>query len=152
MRRKDREITDPAEMETILQEATIIRLAMTDGDQPYVVPLCFGYADNTIYFHSAHEGRKIALLTRNPRCCIEVDKAVDPIPAANPCSWEFRYKSVICTGTAQFIKDPDEKRRGLNCILQHYGAAEYPFTDTDLDRVCVVRIAIQEMTGKKYAC
>jgi nitroimidazol reductase NimA-like FMN-containing flavoprotein (pyridoxamine 5'-phosphate oxidase superfamily) len=57
---------------------------------------------------------------------------------------------VICTGTAQFVEDPDEKRRGLNSIMQHYGAAEYPFTDKDLDRVCVVKITIQEMTGKKY--
>ena len=152
MRRKDREITDPAEMVQILRNARVCRLAMSDSDQPYVVPLCFGYRDTTIYLHSAREGRKIDLLVRNPRCCIEVDDAVDPIPAANPCSWEFRYKSVICTGTARFVEDPDEKRRGLNCIMQHYGAAEYLFSDKDLGRVCVVKITILEMTGKKYGC
>jgi nitroimidazol reductase NimA-like FMN-containing flavoprotein (pyridoxamine 5'-phosphate oxidase superfamily) len=150
MRRKDREITDRAEMESLLREAKVCRIAMTDGKEPYVVPLCFGYENSSIYFHSALEGKKIAFLVGNPRCCIEVDDSGGPLPDKKPCSWEFRYRSVICTGIAQFLEDPDEKRNGLNCIMQHYGAAEYPFTGADLDRVCVIRVAVQEMTGKKY--
>jgi nitroimidazol reductase NimA-like FMN-containing flavoprotein (pyridoxamine 5'-phosphate oxidase superfamily) len=150
MRRKDREITDPAEIETLLRKTAVCRVAMTDGKDPYVVPLCFGYEDGSIYFHSAKEGKKITLLAANPRCCIEVDDSGGPITDTNPCSWEFRYKSVICTGIAQFLEDPEEKRKGLNCIMQHYGGAEYPFADKDIDRVCVVRIVIGEMTGKKY--
>ena len=137
-------------MAAILSEATVCRIAMTDGDEPYVVPLCFGFMDNTIWFHSAHEGKKISLLTKNPHCCVEVDACGGPIPDEKPCSWEFRYRSVICTGGVQFVDDNDEKRKGLNCIMQHYGAGEYPFTDKDLDRVCVMKIEIKEMTGKKY--
>jgi hypothetical protein len=150
MRRKDREITDRAEMESLLREATVCRIAMTDGKEPYVVPLCFGYDNGSIYFHSALEGKKITILAGNPRCCIEVDECGGPLPDKNPCSWEFRYKSVVCTGVAQILEDPAEKRNGLNCIMQQYGAGEYPFTDKELERVCVIRVAIQEMTGKKY--
>jgi uncharacterized protein len=150
MRRKDREIPDPAEMAAILAEANVCRIAMTDGDKPYVVPLCFGFMDNTIWIHSAHEGKKIALLTKNPHCCVEVDTCGGPLPGEKPCRWEFRYKSVICTGNARIVDNNNEKRKGLNCIMEHYGAGEYPFTDEDLDRVCVVKIEIKEMTGKKY--
>jgi nitroimidazol reductase NimA-like FMN-containing flavoprotein (pyridoxamine 5'-phosphate oxidase superfamily) len=150
MRRKDREILDPAEMAAILAETAVCRIAMTDGDEPYVVPLCFGFRDNMIWFHSAHEGKKIALLTKNPRCCVEVDVCGAPLPNEKPCRWEFRYRSVICTGDAQLVDDNDEKRKGLNCILQHYGAGEHSFTDAELDRVCVMKIVIKEMTGKKY--
>jgi nitroimidazol reductase NimA-like FMN-containing flavoprotein (pyridoxamine 5'-phosphate oxidase superfamily) len=150
MRRKDREITDRSAMEAILLEAPVCRLALADGEEPYVVPLCFGYADNTVWVHSAREGKKIDMLIRNPRCCVEVDICGAPIKNEKPCSWEFRYRSVICHGRAEIVEDPEEKRTGLACILRHYGAGDYSFTEKDLDRVCVVKIAIDAMTGKKY--
>jgi len=150
MRRKDREITNRAEMEALLCGADVCRIAMTDGKEPYVVPLCFGYADGAIYIHSAREGRKIEILAANPVVCIEVDDCSGPIPSENPCSWEFRYRSVICTGIAEFLDDPAEKRNGLNAIMRQYGAGQYPFTGKDLERVCVIKIIVKEMTGKKY--
>jgi hypothetical protein len=150
VRRKDREITDRDEMEAILAEAEVCRVAMLDGGEPYVVPLCYGFAGNAIWFHSAREGKKIALLTKNPRCCVEVEISGGPVPDPRPCGWEFRYKSVICTGTARIVEDHQEKRDGLTCIMKHYGAADRAFPDSDLDRVCVMKIEIREMTGKKY--
>jgi uncharacterized protein len=150
MRRKDREITDRAEMEALLAEAPVCRVAMADGGEPYVVPLCFGYDNNAIYVHSAKEGKKIAILAQNPRCCVEADICDGPIPDRNPCNWEFRYKSVICTGTAHMLTNPDEKNRALNCILRHYGDTDRQFTEKELERVCVIKIVIGEMTAKKH--
>ena len=73
MRRKDLEVSERAEVEAILAEATVCRLAMCDGDQPYVVPLSFGYRDGTLYFHTAMEGKKLCILAKNNRVCFEVD-------------------------------------------------------------------------------
>lgn len=150
MRRKDREITDPAEMMAILDSAPVCRLALADGGEPYVVPLCFGVEGGAIYVHSALEGKKIGMLRNNPRCCVEVDVTEGPLPDDNPCSWEMRYRSVICTGTARFLTENAEKRRALNCILAHYGGEEHDFSEKNLERVCVIRIDIQDMTGKKH--
>jgi len=152
MRRKDREITDRAEMEAILDAAPVCRLAMAEGTEPYVVPLCFAYVaeEDAIYFHSAKEGKKIGMLAKNPRCCVEVDIADGPIPDESPCSWEFRYKSVICTGTATVLTDHGEKNRALNCIIRHYGDTDHQFTEKELERVCVIKIAVAEMTAKKH--
>ena len=58
MRRKDREITDRAEIEAILNEAMVCRIGLADGGEPYVVPLCFGYEDGSVYIHSAPEASK----------------------------------------------------------------------------------------------
>jgi len=150
MRRKDREITDYEEMAEILRSAPVCRLAMADGDEPYVVPLCFGIDGRTIYLHMAYEGKKIDILKKNPRCCLEVDSTEGPLPDDNPCSWEMQYRSVICTGTARFIEEAGEKRHALNCILKHYGGTEHNFSEKDLERVCVIRIDIREMTAKKH--
>ncbi|HEX3002087.1 MAG TPA: pyridoxamine 5'-phosphate oxidase family protein [Methanoregula sp.] len=85
MRRKDREITDRAEMEAILAEAQVCRLALADGNAPYIVPLCFGYENNTLWIHSARDGKKVELIRKNPQCCVEVDLAGGPVPDNRPC-------------------------------------------------------------------
>lgn len=150
MRRKEQEITDIPEIESVLNEATVCRIGCAENNEPYIVPVCFGYRDGVLYFHSAAGGKKIAILIRNPRCCVEVDLCWDVIREKNPCKWEMRYKSVIYIGKARIINDPDKKRAGLNCIMSHYGGDAYPFSEIELQRVCVVRIDIEEMTGKKY--
>jgi nitroimidazol reductase NimA-like FMN-containing flavoprotein (pyridoxamine 5'-phosphate oxidase superfamily) len=150
MRRKDRQITDPEEMAAILAAAPVCRLALADGGEPYVVPVCFGLDGSSIYIHSAREGKKAGILRRNPRCCVEVDQTGGPLPADRPCAWEMQYRSVICTGTASFVEETLEKRRALSCILAHYGGEGHDFSENELDRVAVIRIDIREMTGKKY--
>jgi nitroimidazol reductase NimA-like FMN-containing flavoprotein (pyridoxamine 5'-phosphate oxidase superfamily) len=150
MRRKDREITDPREMEAILSCAPVCRLALADGGEPYVVPVCFGIEGRSIYIHSALEGKKIGILRKNPRCCVEVDRTGGPLPDERPCSWEMQYQSVICKGEAVFVEEPAKKQRALDCILRHYGGEEHPFSEKELEHVCVIRIDILEMTGKKH--
>jgi hypothetical protein len=150
MRRKDREINDRAEIEAILHEAMVCRIGLADGGEPYVVPVSFGYEDGALYIHSAPEGKKIALLEKNPRCCFEVDICDQVIPADRPCSWGMRYRSVIGWGRAAVLNDPEKKRHGLNCIMHHYDGGTHEFSEQDSRSVTVIRIAIESMTGKKY--
>jgi nitroimidazol reductase NimA-like FMN-containing flavoprotein (pyridoxamine 5'-phosphate oxidase superfamily) len=58
MRRKDREITDRAEIEAILNEAPVCRIGLAEGGEPYIVPMCFGYDGTFLYLHSAPEASK----------------------------------------------------------------------------------------------
>ncbi len=149
MHRKDHELTNPADMESVIHEATVCRLGCAGNGRPYIVPLSFGYKEGVIYLHSAHEGKKIAILKENPDCCIEFDECSEVVRAENPCKWGMRYRSVICSGKAYFVTDPREKRTGLNCIMNHYGSYPHNFSEKELGNVCVIRIDIDEMTGKK---
>jgi len=152
MRRSDHEILDLSEMESILREARVCRLGCDDNGRPYVVPLSFGYRDGTIYIHSAHEGKKITLLRKNPDCCIEVDECREVVRTEKTCNWGMRYRSVICQGRACFITDREEKQAGLNCIMRHYSSESNTFLKQELEGVCVIRIDIYKMTGKKSGC
>ncbi len=71
MRKKEREITDIREIEQVIAGADICRIGFVDGDEPYIVPVSFGYEDNAIYFHSALEGRKVNLIKKNSKVCFE---------------------------------------------------------------------------------
>jgi nitroimidazol reductase NimA-like FMN-containing flavoprotein (pyridoxamine 5'-phosphate oxidase superfamily) len=149
MQKKDKQNTDTAEMEAILKEAQVCRIALTDGRQPYLVPLCFGYEPGSLYIHSAPEGKKIDMIRANPRVCFEVDSCNGIVKGDRPCSWGMRYKSVIGFGSAVILNDPEEKKHGLNCIMHQYHGGTHEFSDADLRNVAVIRIAIGSVTVKK---
>lgn len=148
MRRTDCEITDRAVMEEIISEALVCRIGLSGREGPYVVPVCFGYEDGVFYIHSAPEGQKIRLIGEFPACCIEIDLCNGVIRGEKACSWGMRYRSVIANGTAVILDDPEEKKHGLNVIMQHYQGGEHDFTDGEVAGVAVVRIRVGEMRGK----
>jgi len=149
MRRKDKEITEPAAIRAVIEKATVCRLGMVDGNQPYIVPVCFGYHDNVLYFHSASKGRKIDLLRKNPNVCIEFDLLAEPIESENACDWSMRYQSVIGFGKAVFIEDLDEKRKALGIIMAQYTDREFQFPEKMLKATRVFRVEIEQVTGKQ---
>jgi nitroimidazol reductase NimA-like FMN-containing flavoprotein (pyridoxamine 5'-phosphate oxidase superfamily) len=149
MRRKDLEVSERAEVEAILAEATVCRLAMCDGDQPYVVPLSFGYRDGTLYFHTAMEGKKLCILAKNNRVCFEVD--VDQELKRGDRPWEFgvKYRSVIGFGTASFVVDPSEKAAALDIFVEHYAVSPEEYPEALLKVTKVLKVEIDSMTGRK---
>ena len=67
LRRKDREIADPAVMRKILKSADCVTVALCMNNEPYLVSVSHGYdeARNCIYFHCAPEGKKIEYMKAN---------------------------------------------------------------------------------------
>ena len=149
MRRKDREIKHQAEIEEIIRKAIVCRIAVSDGDSPYVFPVCFGYKDRFLYFHSAQEGKKIEILRKNNKVCIEVDIDTELMSGEKGCDWGMRYKSVIGFGKAGFIESPEEKKKALNIILDHYANRSYDFSEEWLKNVVLVKILVESLTGRK---
>ena len=148
MRLSDQEITSQAAIEAIIEEAKFCRLGLVDGDQPYVVPLLFGYQDKTLYFHCALEGRKIDIIKKNPKVCFEVDVSTKLIGAEEACSWDLIYKSVIGFGKAYLVEDLDEKKKGFRILMAHYSSKTYHIPDKDIEESGIIRMDIEEMTGK----
>lgn len=149
MRRKDKEITDKKEIEKILKESQICHIAMVDKEKPYIVPMNFGYENQTLFFHSALEGRKINLIKKNPNLCFEVDQVVQFKKAQLACDWSIEYKSVIGEGRAQLLYDPEEKREGLDIIMAQYSGRIFEYPSEMLEKTLVIKLEIDKMTGKQ---
>jgi len=149
MRRKEKEITDFAEIESIVKKANICRIGLVDGDEPYIVPLCFGYEGEALYFHSAPEGRKIELIRRNNRVCFEIDADVEITGAEKPCGWSMKYRSVVGVGRAHILEKEEDKVRGLAVLMRQLGEKRSDLEFERAARTAVVRIDIERITGKK---
>lgn len=150
MRRKEKEISDPAALEAVIAAARVCRVAMCDGDQPYVVPMCFGYAAGVFYLHCAREGRKIEALNKNANVCLELEDAVAVTPGKTACDWGMNFRSVLAFGRAEAVDAPEERRRALDLIMARYapaGAHDYP--EGMLRRTLVFRVRAERMTGKQ---
>ena len=149
MRRKEKEITDKIALESIIIRSSVCRLAMSEENRPYIVPLSFGYKDDTLYFHSALEGRKLDILRKNNKVCFEFDIDHEVVEADDACKWTMNYQSVIGFGNGSIIDELESKRKALNIIMQHYSRNSYEYPDKIVKKIVIIKVEIEHMTGKK---
>lgn len=150
MRKKDQEITDKKILEKILAGSKICRLALLDGDLPYILPFNYGYRDNCIYIHSAPEGRKIELLKKNSRVCFEMEQVAEIVPDKVACKWAATYRSVVGYGNVEIISDFDRKEEGLRIIMSHNGATgDLVFNQKQVEFIVILKLTITEISGKQ---
>lgn len=97
-----------AECHDILRRQRLCVLATADGDQPYAVPIFYGFDGATIYLGIA-EGRKTQVLESNPRLCITIAE-VGPGD-----SW----RSVLVMGRAEWIGDGAERTAAIRVMMEH---------------------------------
>ena len=149
MRRKDKGISDKSDIKAIIKKAKVCRLGMVNGNKPYIVPLCFGYSDNTLYFHGSLKGKKIDLIRENPNVCFEFDLLTEAIESENACDWSMKYQSVIGFGKAVFIEGSDEKRNAVRIIMGQYSELPFQFPENKLKATAVIKVEIESLTGKQ---
>ena len=151
MRRKEKEITDYLEIETIMQKARVCRLGLAHNNIPYVVPLFFGYNNNTIYIHCAKEGRKTEMIRENNRVCFQMDTDTKIRNRDKPaCQWSSSYRSVIGYGEAAFLEDVEEKRKALDIIMRHYSQqVKLDYSTEAIESVGIIKITVTSLSGKQ---
>jgi len=151
MRRQDKEISDKKEIESIINESNVCRIALCENNSPYIVPVCFGYENNYLYFHSARNGKKIDIIKKNNNVCFEFDIEEGFKKSQIPCKWSMKYRSVIGFGRAFLIDDPNEKKHALDVIMGHYSNSNdtFEYQRDSIDNILIIKIEIENITGKK---
>lgn len=145
--------TDKELIESTIRKCDVcfVGLADTDGT-PYVLPMNFGYHEGVIYLHSAHEGRSISILGRNPKICITFSTDHDLV-FQHPkvaCSYRMRAKSVICWGKVTFIEDPALKVEALDVIMKQYSDLAFKYSDPAIANVKIWKVEIEEISCKEF--
>ncbi len=144
-------IRDLGALEPIIERAQVCRVGFSLDDKPYVVPMNFGYRDGRVYLHSSAIGRKIDILKQNPSVCFEVDIDHALEESEYACLWGMRFRSVIGFGRAALVDDPGEKAEALDIIMDHYSSsAPHDYADEMLDAVAVIRIDLEEVSGRVH--
>ncbi len=155
MRRKDREVTDSARIQNIIDRCTCCRVGFNDNGEVYIVPLSFGYEKTndhyTLYFHGAKEGRKMDLIRQNPAVGFEMDTGYQLTAAETACNFSVRFQSIIGNGRISLVEDIAEKAKGLNLVmLQNSGKGDWEFTDKMLAAVAIFKIEVTTLSCKEH--
>lgn len=152
MYKKEREIKDKDELLEILKQGKYAVISMCRNNEPYIVTLSYGYDkdENSLYFHTAAQGLKIDFLKHNPSVCATVinDKGY----VMNEC--DHKYRSVVFWGEMCVVQDTEEKKYGMEILLNHLEdnpkeVKEKFLNDYEtLKKIMLLRLDIKELTGK----
>ena len=141
------------QLEDIIKRCHICHVGMVDFDRrPYVLAFNFGYEDQTIWLHCAHEGKKLDILKRNPNVCVEFDTD-HKMFARNEdvaCSWRQAYRSVIVEGQAVFVNDYEEKIKGLNILMKHYSDKDFQYSKPAVNNIQIIKIPVASISGRSF--
>ena len=150
--KREREVTDPKEILEILDKSMVVHLAMVDGDEPYLVPMNYGYTMEqgklTLYLHSAVRGKKLEILRENPTVFFEMNCDLIPFEGPVPCRYGLSYTSLMGQGQARIIEDPEEKQRAMAILMKTQSGKDFAFNEKLVSIVSVIRIDVAEFTAK----
>ncbi|MEF2836442.1 MAG: pyridoxamine 5'-phosphate oxidase family protein [Oscillospiraceae bacterium] len=150
--KRERQVTDKAQILHILDTAKVLNLGLSVNDEPYVVPMNYGYIMEdgklTLYLHSAVKGKKLDMIQANPRVFFSMDCDRMPFEGRVACQYGLVYSSIMGSGTATLVDDVEEKKRAMSILMKTQTGGDFTFEDRLVTIVTVIRIDVAEYTAK----
>ena len=152
MTRRERQVTDEAKIRHILDTAKVLRLGLAVNNEPYVVPMNYGYVmENgtlTLYLHSSLRGKKLDMIRANPNVFVEMDCDHVPFEGDVACKYGLSYSSIMGRGKAYILEDVAEKQKALSLLMKTQTDLNFSFSEKMASVVAIIRIDVQEFTAK----
>ena len=150
--KRESRVTDPTEIIRILDTAKVLHLGLSVNDEPYVVPMNYGYTMEdgklTLYLHSAVRGKKLDMIQANSKVFFELDCDQMPFEGRVPCQYGMVYSSIMGRGTATLVEDPEAKMQAMSILMKTQTGKDFTFNERLVSIVTVIRIDVQEYTAK----
>ena len=148
MRRKDKQTTDAFAWD-VVDKCHYAILSMIDKDgNPYGVPVTIARMRNSIYFHSALEGKKITSLRKSPKVWLT---CVSKAETQQMRSTVF-YHSAMVSGTAEELVRKEDIIAGMRLLSQRHTPENMESFDkrvsAALPKLSVWKIHVETISGK----
>lgn len=142
-------ILPPEQIEDVLKKTVIGRIGCSADGETYVVPTSYVYDGKEIICHG-YEGKKMAMMRKNPRVCFETEEMTDMA----------HWRSVVVQGRFEEVKDKEERNRAMHALLNRYLPVIssvtthlgklWPFNPDDVSGIngIVFRIVVNEKSGR----
>ena len=152
MTKRERQVTDPAQIAHILDTGKVLHLGLAVNNEPYVVPMNYGYTMEdgklVLYLHSALQGKKLDMMRTNPNVFFEIDCDLMPFEGRVPCQYGLVYSSIMGRGTARIVENVEEKKQAMSILMKTQTGKDFSFEDRLVSIVAVIRIDVSEYTAK----
>ena len=150
--KRELQVADPTQIKRILDTAKVLHLGLAVDNEPYVVPMNYGYVLEdgklVLYLHSAVQGKKLDMLRANPNVFFSIDCDRMPFEGRVPCQYGLVYSSIMGRGTATIVEDVEEKKQAMTILMKTQTGKDFTFEDRLVSIVAVIRIDVAEYTTK----
>jgi uncharacterized protein len=145
---------DRETVNAILDEGLVCHVGLqTDRGYPVVIPLAYGRDGDIVYLHGSAASR----LFRGARgpdidICMTVTFVDGLVVARSTYNTDINYRSVVIIGRALEVKDLEEKRRGLDLMVDHIipgrSRDARPPTEKELRSTMLLKLPLGESSAK----
>ena len=152
MTKREFKITDQEQILHILDTAQIVHVGLAVENEPYVVPMNYGYTYEegklVLYLHSAVSGKKLDMMRANPNVFFSIDCDRMPFEGRVACQYGLVYSSIMGRGTATIVEDVEEKMTAMSILMKTQTGKDFTFNERLVSIVAVIRIDVNEFTAK----
>ena len=103
----------------VLDAGKICHVGFSLDGQPYVLPMSYGRLDDKLLLHGSVASRMMKNLADGLPCCVTVTHFDGMVYARSTFNSSMNYRSVMIFGNARLVTDPDEKRTGVQALVDH---------------------------------
>jgi len=145
---------DRATIDAILDQGIVCHAGLiTDQGFPVVIPLAYGRVGDVVYLHGSAASRLFrGARTPSVEICVTVTFVDGLVVARSTYNTDINYRSVMILGQAVEVKDLEEKRRGLEAMVEHIipgrSRDARPPTEKELRSTMLLRLALTESSAK----
>ena len=87
----------------------LCRIAFKGNNYPYMAPFQYVFMNRSLYFHFTDYGRKMKLLEKDKRVCVEIEKYRTDLS---------EYNFVVLRGTLKVVTDPQERAKAIKRMAE----------------------------------
>jgi nitroimidazol reductase NimA-like FMN-containing flavoprotein (pyridoxamine 5'-phosphate oxidase superfamily) len=97
------------EIEKVIAGQLLCRIAFKAADYPYIAPFQYVYLNGALYFHFTDYGRKMKMLKKDNRVCVEIEELEHDLS---------KYYFVSISGKLCLVEDPEERNEAIRKMAQ----------------------------------
>ena len=135
-----------ARVHAVLDAGLVAHVGFVQEGQPFVIPMIYGRAGETLYLHGAKKARITRLLGSGVAICLNVTLLDGIVAARSAFNSSMNYRSVAVFGNARALDDESECLQALKVISEHSFPGRWDElrapTDTEIKQTGVVALAI----------
>lgn len=136
----------------ILDAGFLAHVGFCVDGQPFVIPMMYGRAGETLYLHGSAASRLLRELETGIAACITVTLVDGLVLARSAFDHSMNYRSVVAFGQARTITDPARATMALRVMSEHLIAGRWADvrgpSENELKATVVLEFSIDEASSK----
>jgi hypothetical protein len=137
---------------SILDEGLVCQVGFVVDEQPYVIPMNYARRGDELILHGSGASRLLKRLGDGAPTCVTVTLLDGLVLARSALHHAVNFRSVVVLGIAEPIRDPEDKKDALRCLVEHVvpGRAKdaRPPSEGEVAATTVLKIPIKEASAK----